>query len=80
MEKNGELSQDEHHLWSDEFQGLTDDHVKEIDVNDFIRYGHTNTDVPRIIAKVNGFIYAFYYEGYLVEAERILSGFRTNSL
>lgn len=59
---------------------LNGTHVKEIDVDDFIRYGHTNTDVPRIIAKVNGFIYAFYYEGYLVEAERILSGFRTNTL
>ena len=31
MEKDGELSQDEHHLWSDEFQSLTDDHVKQID-------------------------------------------------
>ena len=31
MEKDGELSQDEHHLWSDEIQELTDEHVKLID-------------------------------------------------
>ncbi len=31
MEKDGELSQDEHHLWSDEYQTLTDEHVKRID-------------------------------------------------
>ena len=31
MEKDGELSQDDHHLWSDEIQSLTDDHVTKID-------------------------------------------------
>ena len=31
MEKDGDLSQDDHHLWSEEFQSLTDDHVKQID-------------------------------------------------
>ena len=31
MEKDGDLSKDEHHLWSDEFQSMTDDHVKQID-------------------------------------------------
>ncbi len=62
---------------------LNGTHVKEIHVDDSVAptgYAHTSTDVPRIIAKENGFIYAFYYEGYLVEAERILSGFRTNPL
>ena len=31
MEKDGEISKDEHHLWSEEIQTLTDDHIKEID-------------------------------------------------
>lgn len=31
MEKNGDLSQDEHHLWSDEIQEMTDEHVKLVD-------------------------------------------------
>ncbi|MFP6745421.1 MAG: ribosome recycling factor [Alphaproteobacteria bacterium] len=31
MEKDGELSQDDHHLWSDEIQSLTDEHVAKID-------------------------------------------------
>jgi ribosome recycling factor len=31
MEKDGDLSQDEHHLWADEIQTLTDDHVKLVD-------------------------------------------------
>lgn len=31
MEKGGELSQDDHHLWGDEVQSLTDDHVAKID-------------------------------------------------
>ena len=31
MEKDGEISQDEHHLWSDEIQQMTDDHIKLID-------------------------------------------------
>jgi ribosome recycling factor len=31
MEKDGELSQDEHHLWSEEIQQMTDDHISEID-------------------------------------------------
>ncbi|MFP6742125.1 MAG: ribosome recycling factor [Alphaproteobacteria bacterium] len=31
MEKDGELSQDDHHLWGDEVQSLTDDHVAKID-------------------------------------------------
>ncbi len=31
MEKDGDLSQDEQHLWSDEVQGLTDGHIKTID-------------------------------------------------
>lgn len=31
MERNSELSQDEHHLWADEIQELTDDIVKKID-------------------------------------------------
>jgi ribosome recycling factor len=31
MEKDGELSQDDHHLWGDEVQSLTDDHVANID-------------------------------------------------
>jgi ribosome recycling factor len=31
MEKDGELSQDEHHLWADEIQSLTDKHVNKVD-------------------------------------------------
>ena len=31
MEKDGEISQDEHHLWADEIQALTDEHVKLVD-------------------------------------------------
>lgn len=31
MEKDGELSQDEQHLWGDEIQEMTDSHIKEID-------------------------------------------------
>lgn len=31
MEKEGELSQDEHHLWADEIQQMTDDMIKKID-------------------------------------------------
>ena len=31
MEKDGEISQDEHHLWGDEIQTMTDEHIKEID-------------------------------------------------
>ncbi|MEE8279782.1 MAG: ribosome recycling factor [Alphaproteobacteria bacterium] len=31
MEKEGEISQDEHHAWSEEIQSLTDERVKEID-------------------------------------------------
>ena len=31
MEKDGELSQDDHRLWSDEVQSLTDEHVAKID-------------------------------------------------
>ena len=31
MEKDGEISQDDHHLWSDEVQTMTDEHIKVID-------------------------------------------------
>jgi len=31
MEKGGDLSEDEHRLWADEVQGLTDRHVKTVD-------------------------------------------------
>ena len=31
MEKDGEISQDDHHLWSDEVQTMTDEHTKVID-------------------------------------------------
>jgi ribosome recycling factor len=31
MERDGELSQDDHHLWGDEIQSLTDAHVAKID-------------------------------------------------
>jgi len=33
MEKDGDISKDEHHLWSEEIQKLTDDHIKEIDTS-----------------------------------------------
>ncbi len=31
MEKDGELSQDDHHMWADEIQTITDQHVETID-------------------------------------------------
>ncbi len=31
MEKDHEISQDEHHLWADEIQSMTDAHTKKID-------------------------------------------------
>ena len=31
MEKEGELSKDEHHLWHDEVQEMTDKHIKQVD-------------------------------------------------
>jgi ribosome recycling factor len=31
MEKDHELSQDEHHLWADEIQEMTDAHITKID-------------------------------------------------
>lgn len=31
MEKDGEMSQDEHHAWADDMQKMTDEHVKQID-------------------------------------------------
>ncbi|MDH3594167.1 MAG: ribosome recycling factor [Rhodospirillales bacterium] len=31
MEKDGEISQDEHHMWGEEVQALTDEHVKLVD-------------------------------------------------
>lgn len=31
MEKDGEISKDEHHRWSEEIQKLTDEHIKGID-------------------------------------------------
>jgi ribosome recycling factor len=31
MEKEGELSQDEHRLWGEEIQTITDEHIKKID-------------------------------------------------
>ena len=31
MEKDGELSQDDHHLWADEIQSITDKHVETMD-------------------------------------------------
>ena len=31
MEKDGEISEDEHHLWHDEVQDLTDAHIKLVD-------------------------------------------------
>ncbi len=32
MEKDHEISKDDHHLWSEEIQAMTDEHIKEIDV------------------------------------------------
>ena len=31
MERDHEISQDEHHLWADEFQEMTDRHIEKID-------------------------------------------------
>ncbi len=31
MEKDGEISKDEHHLWNEEIQSLTDQHIKLVD-------------------------------------------------
>jgi ribosome recycling factor len=31
MEKDGEISKDEHRAWADEVQKITDDHIKRID-------------------------------------------------
>ncbi len=31
MEKEGDLSQDEHHLWGEEIQSITDEHVAKVD-------------------------------------------------
>ena len=31
MEKDSEISKDEHHRWSDEIQSMTDSHIKKID-------------------------------------------------
>jgi ribosome recycling factor len=31
MEKDHEISKDDHHLWSEEIQAMTDEHIKEID-------------------------------------------------
>jgi len=31
LEKEGHISEDDHKLWADEIQQLTDDHVKKID-------------------------------------------------
>jgi len=31
MEKDSEISKDEHHLWAEEIQKMTDDHTKAID-------------------------------------------------
>ncbi|MFP6730934.1 MAG: ribosome recycling factor [Alphaproteobacteria bacterium] len=31
MEKDGELSQDDQHIWGDEIQSITDDHIAKID-------------------------------------------------
>jgi ribosome recycling factor len=31
MEKDHEISKDEHHHWSDQIQQLTDGHIKKID-------------------------------------------------
>ena len=31
MEKDGELSEDDHRLWGDEVQSITDEHIEKID-------------------------------------------------
>ena len=31
MEKDGDLSEDDHHLWDDEVQSITDEHIEKID-------------------------------------------------
>ena len=31
MEKDGDISQDEHHMWGDEIQKLTDDVIAKMD-------------------------------------------------
>jgi ribosome recycling factor len=31
MEKEHEISNDEHHLWGEEIQTMTDDHIKAVD-------------------------------------------------
>lgn len=31
MEKDGDISEDDHRMWSDEIQSLTDEHIKNID-------------------------------------------------
>ena len=31
MEKSGDISEDEHKMWADEVQKLTDEHIKKID-------------------------------------------------
>ena len=31
MEKDGELSQDDQHIWGDEIQSITDEHIGKID-------------------------------------------------
>ncbi len=31
MEKDHEISKDDHHLWSEEVQSMTDEHIKAID-------------------------------------------------
>ena len=31
MEKDGNISQDEHRTWSEKVQKLTDDHIKRVD-------------------------------------------------
>ena len=31
MEKDGELSQDEQHMWGEEVQSMTDEHIQKID-------------------------------------------------
>lgn len=31
LEKDGEISQDEHHAWADDVQKMTDEHIKKVD-------------------------------------------------
>jgi ribosome recycling factor len=31
LEKDGHMSKDEHHMWSEEIQGITDAHIKQVD-------------------------------------------------